>query len=100
MFYTALFFYCWSIPKHESRIAIVSVSGVLFIFFWAWVWTIWESSEKWVVWRDVLPSPIASALRALHISRLRHAIVSFRTNDVRSEHELAGRRDGVVGGEA
>ena len=101
MFYIALFFYCWSIPKHESRIAILSVSGVLLFFLLACVWTIWESSDTWSVWRDGLPSPIARALRALR-SRLPHAVVAFRehsrsssTNDVGSEHELADR---VVGG--
>jgi len=102
MFYTALFCYCWSIPKHESRIAIASISVVLFLFFWACVWTIWESTDKRTIWLDGLPSPIARALRALRLSRLRHAVVSFRkrfrsypTNDVGSEHELAG---GVVSG--
>ena len=77
MFYAALFCYCWSIPLHESRITIASVSGVLFVFFWACVWTIWESSDKWAVWLDGLPSPIARALRALHLSRFRHAATSF-----------------------
>jgi len=106
MFYTGLFCYCWSIPKHGSRIAIASISGVLFAFLLACVWTIWESSDKWAVWLDGLPSPIR-ALRALHPSRLRHAPMLFRerfhsypTNDVGSEHELANRPDGVVAGEA
>jgi len=92
-FYAALFFYCWSIPKHGSRITIASVSGVLFTFFLVWVCTVWLGG---------LPSPIVCALRALRLSRLRHAVVSCRklfrshpTNDVGSEHELAG---GVVGG--
>src|SRR5579863_2038187 len=61
MFYTALFCYCWSIPKHESRTVIASVSGVLFAFFLACVWTIWESSNKWSVWLGGLPSPITRA---------------------------------------
>ena len=102
MFYTALFCYCWSIPKHESRITIVSVSGVLFVLFLVCVWIIWESNDKRTVWLEDLPSPIARALRVLRFSRLRYAVVSFRerflsypTNDVGSEHELAG---GVVGG--
>jgi len=102
MFYIALFCYCWSIPKHESRVAIALVSGVLFLFLCACVWTIWESTDKRTVWLEGLPSPIVRALRALHHSRLRHAVVSFRkrfrsylTNDVGSEHELAG---GVGGG--
>ena len=101
MFYTALLCYCWSIPKYASRIAIASISGVLFFFFWACVWTIWESTDKRTVWLEGLPSPIARTLQALRLSCLRHAVVSFRklfrsypTNDVGS-HELAG---GVVGG--
>ena len=105
MFNTALFCYCWSIPRHESRIAIVSVSGVLFVFLLACVWTISESSDKWAVWLGGLPSPIARALRALHLSRLRDAVMLFRkrfrsypTNDVSSEHELSDLRGGGVGG--
>ena len=106
MFYIALFCYCWSIPKSESRIAIALISGVLFLFFLACIWTIWESSDKWAVWLDGLPSPIAHALRALRLLRLRHAVVSFRrrfhsypTNDGNGGQELAVRRDGDVGGE-
>jgi hypothetical protein len=107
MFYIALFLYCWSISTHGSHIVILSVSGVLFVFLWACVWTIWESSDKWEVWRDGLRvrSRISRALQALHLSRLRNAVVLFRkrfhpysTNDVGSSHELAGRRDGIVGG--
>ena len=104
-FYAALFCYCWSIPKHESRITIVSVSGVLFPFFLACILTIWAVSDKWSLWLDSLPSPIARALRTLHLSRLRDAVVSFRgrfhsypRNDVGSEHEFADRQDGVVDG--
>jgi hypothetical protein len=109
MFYAGLFCYCWSIPENGSRIAIASVSGVLLAFLWACVWTIRESSDKWAVWRDGLPAPIARALRALHLSRFRHAAMSFRkrflsypTNDVGSEHELptSNRPDGVVAGDA
>src|SRR5260221_6319650 len=95
MFYTGLVCYCWSIPKHGSRIAIASISGVLFAFLLACVWTIGESSDTWAVWLDGLPSPIARALRTLHLSRFRHAAMLFRqrfhsypTNDVGSEHEL------------
>jgi len=95
MFYTALFCYCWSIPKHESRIAIVSVSGVLFAFFLVCVWTIWESNDK----RTVFSSPIPRVLRTLRLSRLRRAVVLFRryfrSYPTNSEHELAG---GIVGG--
>lgn len=108
MFYTAVLCYCWSTPEQESRIAIGSVLGVLFFFFFACVWIIWESGHTWVVWRDGLrvPSPISRVLRALHPSRLRDVVVLFRahrlpysTNNAGSEHELAGRQDGVVGGE-
>jgi len=106
MFYTGLVCYCWSIPQHESSITIASVSMVLFVFFLACVWTIWESSDTWAVWLDGLLSPIARALRALHLSRFRHAAMLFRkrfhsypTNDAGSERELAGRPDGVVAGE-
>jgi len=104
MFYTALFCYWWSIPKHASHIAIASVTGVLFFFLLACIWAIWESSDKGTVWLEGLPSPIVCALRALHLSRLRHPVASFRklfrsnpTNDVGTgnEHELADR---VVGG--
>ena len=109
MFYTGLLCYCWSIPKQGSRIAIALVSGVLFAFLWACVWTIWESSDKWAVWLDGLPSPIARALRALHLSRFRQAAMLFRkcflsypTNNVGSEHELptSNHPDGVVAGDA
>jgi len=104
MFYTALFCYWWSIPKHASHIAIASITGVLFFFLLACIWAIWESSDRRTVWLEGLPSPIVCALRALRLSRLRHAVVSFRklfrshpqaTNDVGREHELVG---GVVGG--
>ena len=109
MFYIALFLYFWSISAHGSHIVILSVSGVLFVFLWACVWTIWESSDKWEVWRDGLrvPSRISRALQALHLSRLRDAVVLFckrfdpystLANNLGSEQESAGRRDGVVGG--
>jgi len=108
MFYTALFCYWWSIPKHASHITIASVTGVLFFFLSACIWAIWESSDKGTVWLEGLPSPIVRALRALHPSRLRHAVGSFRklfrsnpTNDVSTggEYELAAVRVQVVGGE-
>ena len=108
MFFIALFLFCWSISSHGSHIVIVSVSGVLLLLLWACVWTIWESSDTWTVWRDGLrvPSRVSRALRTLDLSRLRHAAVSlFRkrflsycTDAVGSEHELAGRADGAVGG--
>jgi hypothetical protein len=107
MFHAALFCFCWSIPKHGTRIVILSVTGLLFAFFWACVWTITESSEKWAVWLEGLPPPVARALGALHLSRFRHAAMLFRkcfqfyrTNDVGSEHELTEPQDGVVAGEA
>lgn len=106
MFYTAVLCYCWSTPEQESRIAIGSVLGVLFSFFFACVWIIWESSHTGAVWRDGLPSRIWRMLQALHPSRLRDVVVLFRahrhpysTNNAGSEHELVGRQDGVVGGE-
>ena len=107
MFYMALFLYCWSISAHGSHIVIVSVSGVLFVFLLACVWTIWESSDGSAVRRGTLPSPsrISRALRALYLSCIRGAVVLFRkcslssrTNDVGSEHELAGHGGGAVGG--
>ena len=105
MFYIALFLYCWSISAHGSHIVIASVSGVLLVFLLACVWTIWESSDTWTVWRDGLrvPSRISRALGTLHLSRLRQAAVLFRkrflsysTNAVGNERELPGRGDGVV----
>ena len=105
MFFIALFFYCWSIYAHGSHIVIVSVSGVLLVFLLACVWTIWESSDTWSVWRDGLrvPSRISRALGTLHLSRLRQAAVLFRirflsrsTDAVGNEHELTGHGDGVV----
>jgi hypothetical protein len=106
MFYAALFCFCWSIPMHGTRIVIMSVTGLLFAFFWACVWTITESSEKWAVWLAGLPPPVARALRALHLSRFGHAAMLLRkhfwfcrTNDVGNEHELADPQDGVVVGE-
>ena len=105
MFYIALFLYCWSISAHGSHIVILSVSGVLLVFLLACVWTIWESSDTWSVWRDGLrvPSRISRALRTLHLSRLRQATVLFRkrflsypTNAVGNGHELTGHGDGVV----
>ena len=106
MFFIALFLYCWSISAHGSHIVIVSVSGVLFVFLWACVWTIYEFSYTWAVWLGGLrvPSCNSRALRASILSCFRGAVVLFRkcipsrsTNAVSSEHELADRRDGVVG---
>jgi len=107
MFFVALFLYCFSISNLRSRISIASTSLVVFAFFVGCLWIIWESSDKWAVWLDgfQVPSPISRALRALHPSRLCDAAMSFRdyfrsrtTNDTGSEHEMATRRDGVVGG--
>jgi len=109
MFFVALFLYCFSLSNLRSRISISSISLVVFAFFVGCMWIIWESSNKWAVWLDGLPSPIPRALRALHLSRLRDAAMSLRkyfrsrtsprtTNDTGSEHEMATRRDGVVGG--
>ena len=107
MFFIGLFFYGWSISAHGSHIVILSVSGVLLVFLLACVWTIWESSETWSVWRDGLrlPSRISRALGTLHLSRLRQAAVLFRirflscsTDAIGNEHELAGRGDSADGG--
>jgi hypothetical protein len=105
MFFIALFLFCWSISSHGSHIVIVSVSGVLLLLLWACVWTIWESSDTWTVWRDGLrvPSRVSRALGTLHLSRFRHAdaffrkrFLSYSTDAVGNEHELAGRGDGNV----
>jgi hypothetical protein len=107
MFSMALFLYCWSISAHGSHIVIVSVSGVLFVFLWACVWTICEFSYTWAVWLGGLrvPSCIFLAPRALYLY-FRDVAVSFckrllssSTNAVGSEHELPDRGDGVVGGD-
>jgi len=102
MFFVALFLYCFSISNLRSRISIASISLIVFAFFVGCMWIIWESSNKWAVWLEGLPSPISRTLRALHHSRLRDAAMSFRkyfrsrtTNDTGSEHEMATRRDGV-----
>ena len=106
MFFMALFLYCWSISSHGSHIDIVSVSGVLCVFLWACVWTIYEFGYTWAVWLGGLrvPSCNSRALRASHLSCFHGAVMLFRkcflsrsTNAVSSEHELADRRDGVVG---
>jgi len=107
MFFVALFLYCFSISNLRSRISIASISLVVFAFFVGCLWIIWESSDKWAVWVDgvQVPSPISRVLRALRPSCLRDAAMSFRdcfrsrtTNHTSSEHEMAPRRDGVVGG--
>jgi len=107
MFFVALFLYCFSISNLRSRISIASTSLVVFAFFVGCLWIIWESSDKWAVWLGgfQVPSHISRALRALHLSRLRDAAMSFRncfrsrtTNDTGSEHEMATRRGGAVGG--
>ena len=107
MFSVALFLYCWSISAHGSHIVILSVSGVLFVFLWACVWTICEFSYTWAVWlgRLRVRSWISRALRAFYLYfrdvfvSSRKRFLSYCTNDVGSEHELAGRGDGVVGGD-
>ena len=96
--------YLYSRVTHSD---FVGIGRVVCVFVGVRVWTIWESSDKWEVWRDGLRvrSRISRALQALHLSRLRNAVVLFRkrfhpysTNDVGSSQELAGRRDGIVGG--
>jgi hypothetical protein len=107
MFSVALFLYCWSISTHGSHIVILSVSGVLFAFLWACVWTICEFSYTWAVCLGGLrvPSRDSRAPQASHLSCFRGAVVLFRkcflscsTNAVGSEHELADRGNGAVGG--
>ena len=109
MFFVALFLYCYSISNLRSRISIASTSLLVFAFFVGCLWTIWESSDKWKVWLGGIrvPSRISRVLRDLHLSRLRDAAMSFRnsfcsrtTNDTGTEHEMATRRGGVVGGNA
>src|SRR5260221_12030527 len=99
MFFVALFLYCFSLSNLRSRISIASISLVVLAFFVGCMWTIWESSNKWAVWLDGLPSPISHALVPLHLSCLPDAAMSFpkcfrsrTTNDTGSEHEMATPR--------
>lgn len=87
MFFIALFCYCWSISSLKARICIALIAGMLFAFFLACLWTIWETTDKWGVWLDGFQQSIIRALqyyRTFHgrVERLRslalRAVERFR----------------------
>ena len=106
LFLIAVITYSWNVSNLWSRIAIGSISALVFSLLVGCMWTIWESSNGLGVWLDSLRLTVSPALRASHvrIPRLRDGILSFRnrfhpvTTDNGSEHELASTRNSVIGG--
>ena len=106
LFLIAVITYSWSVSNLWSRIAIGSISVLVFSLLVGCMWTIWESSNGLGVWLDSLRVSISPVLRASHvrIARLRDGILSFRNRshpvitDNGSEHEMASTRNSVIGG--
>ena len=101
LFLIGVITYAWSVSNLWSRIAIGSISVLVFSLLVGCMWTIWESSNGLGVWLDGLRISVSPALRASHvrIARLRDGILSFRnclhpvTADNGNEHELANLGD-------
>ena len=108
LFLIAVVTYSWSVSNLWSRIAIGSISALVFSLLVGCMWTIWESSNGLGVWLDSLRLSVSPALRASHvrIPRILDGILSFRnrvhpvTTDNGNEHELTDPRDSasVIGG--
>ena len=106
LFLIAVITYSWNVSNLWSRIAIGSISALVFSLLVGCMWTIWESSNGLGVWLEGVRLSASPALRASHvrIARLRDGILSFRnrfhpvTTDNGGEHELASTRNSVIGG--